>query len=106
MTGSMTMGIAIRCAACGRSLRAADELTGKRVKCPDCGAVIRVAPPIDELEVLDDDATVGEDLGGAGRSAPATRHHHDSSLIFDLRPGATPSEKLRRSNSRTTPLLL
>jgi hypothetical protein len=49
------MAISVTC-ACGKTLRAKDELAGKRVKCPGCGAVsvlpaaapvpVGVAPPV------------------------------------------------------------
>ncbi len=101
------MAIMIRCPACSRSLRAADRLAGKRVKCPDCGAAIVVAPPVDDLEVIEDE----EEADGGERimapSAVAASHQPDSSLISELRPGPSSSEKLRRSGkSQSQPLLL
>jgi hypothetical protein len=38
------MAISVGCAVCGRLVRAKDELAGKRMKCPHCGA--RLVLPI------------------------------------------------------------
>lgn len=37
-----TMSISVQCSGCGKSLKAKDELAGRRVKCPDCGQVVVV----------------------------------------------------------------
>jgi predicted RNA-binding Zn-ribbon protein involved in translation (DUF1610 family) len=38
-----TMSINVPCTNCGKSLKAKEELAGKRVKCPSCGQVITVS---------------------------------------------------------------
>lgn len=37
------MAIQVKCPSCGKTLRAKDELAGKRGKCPGCGAVVMIA---------------------------------------------------------------
>jgi DNA-directed RNA polymerase subunit RPC12/RpoP len=44
------MAISFAC-DCGRKLRAKDEHSGKKVKCPDCGATITI-PAVEPLPVL------------------------------------------------------
>ena len=34
--------ILVACTACGKKLKVKEELVGKRVKCPHCGAAVRV----------------------------------------------------------------
>ncbi len=36
------MAIALTCPACQRALKVKDELAGRKIKCPDCAAVIAV----------------------------------------------------------------
>jgi hypothetical protein len=43
------MPIDVRC-ACGKNLKAKDELAGKRVRCPSCKAVMTLAAPIADAE--------------------------------------------------------
>ena len=43
-TGVASMSIQVNC-SCGRSLRAKDQLAGKRIKCPDCGAIVDIPQP-------------------------------------------------------------
>jgi len=45
------MAIRITCESCGASLKGAEELAGKKVKCPKCGAVITAPSPTAEPEV-------------------------------------------------------
>src|SRR5688500_14763718 len=46
------MPIIVTC-ECGRQLRARDELAGRRAKCPGCGMLLLVEPPV--LEPAEDD---------------------------------------------------
>ena len=46
------MPILVKC-ECGRSLRVKDEAAGRRIKCPDCEAVLRVPKP-EEPDVVED----------------------------------------------------
>ena len=48
------MSIKISCESCFKELKVRDDAAGKRVKCPDCGGVIRV--PVPEEEVMDAEA--------------------------------------------------
>src|SRR5687768_941694 len=46
------MPIIVTC-ECGRQLRARDELAGRRAKCPGCGMLVLVEPPV--LEPAEDE---------------------------------------------------
>jgi hypothetical protein len=37
------------CDNCDKSLRHRDEVAGKRIKCPHCGAAIAVPPPNEDI---------------------------------------------------------
>jgi hypothetical protein len=72
------MPIPLTC-TCGRSLKARDELAGRRVRCPDCKNVLEVpdpnAPKDPEDEILDvllaDDPPAGDEAPrDAVRAAP------------------------------------
>ncbi len=43
----------VKCDGCGRQFRAPDKLAGKRVKCPQCQAVILVGLSLVVAEVID-----------------------------------------------------
>lgn len=68
------MSIKVSCDSCGKDLKVRDEAAGKRVKCPDCGSVIRVpqaeAPEdaVDAESADDDDPWGGEDLKSSGKA--------------------------------------
>ncbi len=50
------MTIAVRCSGCGNVLHAKESAAGKKSKCPDCGAVVKIpTPKLDDLEDADDD---------------------------------------------------
>jgi hypothetical protein len=67
--------ITFACSACGKSLKIADELAGKRVKCPGCGQLTAVGPArLPSKHVADEptltpshppDATAGDGDGDA-----------------------------------------
>src|SRR5262245_17075636 len=42
------MPILVKCSECGKSLKAKDELAGKKVKCPGCGNVLAIPTPDDD----------------------------------------------------------
>lgn len=44
------MSISFNCASCDKKLKVKEELAGKRVRCPECGAVQEVPEPMLEAE--------------------------------------------------------
>jgi len=51
------MSISVKCADCGKALKAPDSLAGKKAKCPDCGATVPIPKPtIDAEELFDEPA--------------------------------------------------
>ncbi|MEX0701766.1 MAG: hypothetical protein WD069_06685 [Planctomycetales bacterium] len=83
------MSIGVKC-ACGRGIRAKAALAGKRVRCPDCGAVVaipadgaqeRAAAPTPNPERRE--AAVVAGTGASLRSSPG-------------HPAATPAAAARR----------
>ena len=56
------MSISVKCADCGKALKAPDALAGKKAKCPDCGATVPIPKPtVDAEEVYDEPAESYED---------------------------------------------
>ena len=56
------MPISVKCADCGKALKAPDALAGKKAKCPDCGATVPIPKPtVDAEEVYDEPAESYED---------------------------------------------
>ena len=56
------MPISVKCADCGKALKAPDALAGKKAKCPDCGATVPIPKPtVDAEEVSDEPAESYED---------------------------------------------
>ncbi len=49
------MPISVKCADCGKELKAPDALAGKKAKCPQCGSVIPIPAPVADAEEIDDD---------------------------------------------------
>ena len=49
----------VRCPACGKTLRAADSMAGKQVKCPHCGQVMLIPEPVEDAEEVVDRADAG-----------------------------------------------
>src|SRR5437016_3670126 len=97
------MAISLQC-ACGRSLRLKDHLGGKRVKCPDCNAVLTVPQP-DVVE----DAVVDDSVPEAADAPPPRSQSYRSDYAAPRpappsAPPAPPKKKRRRtSGSRMYP---
>ena len=93
------MPITFSC-GCGRSLKVADELAGKRVRCPACNKAAEV-PPADDggFEVVDDEplkpvrATVAKAV-----PAKAKRPEDDFELVDDDEEEVKPKKKKRRDD--------
>ncbi len=91
------MSITFSC-GCGRSLKVADELAGKRVRCPTCNKAAEV-PPADDggFEVVDDEppkpvrATVAKAV-----PAKAKPPQDDFELVDDDEEEVKPKKKKRR----------
>ena len=43
------MPIEVKCAKCGKSLKAPDTMAGKKAKCPGCGSIVVVPEPMEEI---------------------------------------------------------
>lgn len=64
------MPISVKRCDCAKALKASDALAGKKVKCPDCGAVVAVPDASQEIEAnggrresnVDDLANGGADV--------------------------------------------
>ena len=52
------MPISVKCAECGKGLRAPDALAGKKAKCPQCGGVIPIPAAVSDAEEFEDDPPV------------------------------------------------
>jgi len=50
----MPIPITCHASSCGQRFQVKDELAGKKVHCPQCGAVLAVTAPEDQIEVVDD----------------------------------------------------
>ena len=93
------MPITFSC-GCGRSLKVADELAGKRVRCPACNKAAEV-PPADDggFEVVDDEppkpvrATVAKAV-----PAKAKPPEEDFELVDDDEEDVKPKKKKRRDD--------
>src|SRR5690242_4251330 len=48
------MSFTLTCSKCGSSRRVADDIAGKRVRCPDCRAVFRAESP--KVDIIDDES--------------------------------------------------
>lgn len=48
--GGMKMAIAVQCGSCRKRFSAKEELAGRKVKCPQCGAVLTIPKPRPEPE--------------------------------------------------------
>ena len=69
--------ITVQCGACFRSYNLKDELAGKRIKCKDCGEIMRVPRPGEEPAVEEADEFGDDEFAAAPpptrRSAPARK---------------------------------
>src|ERR1041385_3350665 len=104
------MPIPIKC-ACGRSLRLKDALAGKKVRCPECSAVLSV-PRLEEpedaelaaLEVLQADAQPEDRLNSQRMEfeslpvRPEERRPKQAS-VTSARPANTPAKKPAKKSS-------
>jgi serine/threonine protein kinase len=68
--------IAVACSRCGKSLRVKDELAGKKGKCPECGAVIRI--PVG--------STAGHTMNPRDVDPPAWTSHTDAMDALTIQP--------------------
>jgi hypothetical protein len=70
----VSMAITFQCASCGRRYKVKDRLAGRRVKCKDCGAALRIPDLEDfpDLLAATDEDTAGEELSPSGH--PIWRH--------------------------------
>lgn len=76
------MSIEFACTACGRRIKAPEELAGKKARCPQCQAVVEVPPQVLEAELAPpaaitaaptDGGLVPEPMGGADGGDEARR---------------------------------
>jgi DNA-directed RNA polymerase subunit RPC12/RpoP len=86
LRGACIMSIAFRCSSCDRNIRIADEKAGRKVKCPDCGAVLVVPGGEEDAE----------------RPLPAGRRRSEE----DDRPRGRSGGRRRRKKLVSTLLLL
>ena len=49
------MPISVKCADCGKALKAPDALAGKKAKCPDCGATVPIPKAVMDAEEINDE---------------------------------------------------
>lgn len=63
------MPITLGC-PCGKTLKVADDLAGKRVKCAACGGVQAVPAPVEEVEVEEVDEVDERDADEEDRPRP------------------------------------
>lgn len=69
------MSISVKCGNCGKTVKARDEHAGKKVKCPGCGAVLKVpaAEPPPNEEAYDEFSELTEDAAEEEPVAPPPR---------------------------------
>ena len=76
------MPITLTCAGCGQTFRLKDEMTGRKVRCPECESIQVVPTILDNLpEALSEPASAAEYSHPAGRAA-AGQHAEDSLARF------------------------
>jgi DNA-directed RNA polymerase subunit RPC12/RpoP len=89
------MPIALRC-ACGRSLRAKEELAGRKVRCPACGKIL-VVPPLARAK---EEEEIPDVLPADPAPRPARRRltetEEDEAFEARRRPPAFPVESEER----------
>jgi predicted RNA-binding Zn-ribbon protein involved in translation (DUF1610 family) len=64
------MSISFDCTTCGRKLKVEDEMAGRRVRCPGCGAVLEVPQSVLDAESVP--AEKAEDAYAMAAPQPAT----------------------------------
>jgi eukaryotic-like serine/threonine-protein kinase len=93
--------IAFACAHCQKTLRASDEMVGKRLRCSGCSAVLVVPVSLPSRE-----PTTLPPPGSAEQTAPPSPlHGYDSSLIEFLAPAQTDDELGRLGGYRILEML-
>jgi hypothetical protein len=93
------MGISFTCENCLRPYRVADSLAGKRVKCKDCGAEIRIPEAAKAVSTVDDDVYGFND---APSTAPRPIEDDDDSTL-PSRPVVSRGSKARRKAAARQP---
>lgn len=55
------MPISVTCDACGKTLKAPDTAAGKKAKCPQCSAVVKIPEMVYDAEEIEDDVVSAEE---------------------------------------------
>ena len=89
------MPITLAC-ACGRAMRIKDELAGRKIRCPDCRAVLAV--PESHLEEVEEDEArdillTPSPAQETGRRSPEREELRDSEAVQERRPYRPPPPK-------------
>ena len=88
------MSIVIRCEHCGATLKLRDDARGKKVKCPKCQSVIRIAAErLADSEAGDDTGVTRQQSKTNQASASPTPHKESAAA---LEPGADEKDLERR----------
>ena len=95
------MPISVKCAECGKGLKAPDALAGKKAKCPQCGSVIPIPAPVaDAEEIGDDDPPAARPAASKSSSKPKPRvakKEVEEEYEEDFEDSAEESEDSRRA---------
>jgi hypothetical protein len=91
------MPISLGC-ACGRSLRVKDELAGRRIKCPQCGAVLAVPKPEEEIRLLPADDPWKDAPSRSQEAAPAPA---DEEVLEEVLPADLDEEDEDEDDERS-----
>lgn len=92
------MPITFSCTQCGKKLKAPDNATGKKVRCPGCELVLEVPEPIFEAESVEPAAP--KDEGGAYAVAPSTTSPPEQAQREPRRPCPMCGEMIRETAAK------
>ncbi len=85
------MAIIVRCSSCQRQLKVPDDLRGKRVRCPGCGATFTASAPEDEPP--DREPRAEEDAPRRRRPQPEEESYEEEQQPRRRRPRPPPEEE-------------
>lgn len=94
------MAISLECTGCGKKLKVKDEAAGKRIKCPECQAVLSVPKP--EAADNEDDFLGGLDEAVKQEKKRPSRpvDDEDDAEDYDDLPASTPKRRTKQTSSK------
>ena len=99
------MAIEARCAKCSKKLKVKDELAGKKIKCPECGAIVAIPAPAAGKQELNPDLNSTESIINLNLKKFKNQaiDEDDEDLNLDELEGAVVNRKKREQQVKAGP---